>query len=340
MALTSIIKGLGIKILNLWTAKAYFSVLNYHRVIPEQGLESEHAVTPDLFEQQLIWLKRHFNVLPMPIAFQLAQSGLLPKNVVVITVDDGFYDSHQFIFPLLQKHQLTATFFITTNGIETGSLWEDQIMTAVLYANKDHKKISLLGRDFNLEGISDRRHALQTITELVKYQTLAARNEIIKQLQQQLGNPKHPVHDNMFITAEQIKHMHQHGMTIGAHTMHHPILALERNDVAWQEIHSSKLLLEKIISAPVEFFAYPNGKIGTDFSHEHVKMVEEAGFVAAFSTDWGVANLQKDGQFMLKRFTPWDKDPARFCVRLALSALSEQSGFSWLRDKVRKSNKL
>lgn len=329
------VKSLGIRLLNLWAQKNCFSVLNYHRILPNDSLESELALTPEIFEQQLIWLKRHFTVMPLPEALLSASNKTLPPNVVVITVDDGFYDCYQFVFPLLLKHQLTATFFITTSGTECGSLWEDQITTALLYAKPDKQQVCVRGQTFQITDNISKRVAVQEITELVKYQTIEKRNSLIHLIQQQMSFPQHPARKHMFITPEQIRHMHNHGMTIGAHTMHHPILALEQDDIAWQEINHSKVALQQIINSPVEFFAYPNGKAGIDFTQAHVQMVEKAGFSAAFCTDWGVANLQLDGQFMLKRFTPWDKDPARFCLRLALSTLSERFGFRWLRDKVR-----
>lgn len=329
------IKSLVIRLLNFLSLKNSFSVLNYHRILPNDAQHADLALTPETFEQQLIWLKRHFTIVSLPQALLLANTKQLPANTVVITVDDGFYDCYQFAFPLLLKHQLTATFFITTSGIECGSIWEDQIMTALLYAKPEKQQVSILGQTFCITDKMSKLLAVQQITELVKYQTTDDRKALINDLKEQTSFPKHPVRNHMFITAEQIQHMHKQGMTIGAHTMHHPILTLEKDDIAWQEIQQSKVFLEHIINEPIEFFAYPNGKAGIDFNQSHVKMVESAGFSAAFCTDWGVANIQQDSQFMLKRFTPWDKDPARFCLRLALSALSERYGFGWLRDKVR-----
>lgn len=337
MGLLNQLTSLGIKIINLLVRTNSFSVLNYHRILPIDHLHADLAITPEIFEQQLIWLKRHFNVMCLPQAMILAKNKKLPPNTVVITVDDGFYDCFEFAFPLLVKHQLTATFFITTSGIERGSIWEDQILTALFCANPKIKQVSILGQTYEIDHKDDKKNAVQKIIEVIKYQTVEKRNFLIKSIQEQTSFLPPVIKEN-FITAEQIKHMHKHGMTIGAHTINHPILALELDNVAWQEINQSKLILQNIINKPVEFFAYPNGKMGIDFHQAHVKMVEKAGFSAAFCTNWGVVNVEQDNKFMLKRFTPWDKDPARFCLRLALSTLSERYGFGWLRDKVRQIN--
>jgi hypothetical protein len=87
---------------------------------------------------------------------------------------------------------------------------------------------------------------------------------------------------------------------------------------ALAEIADGKHRLEEIIGAPVTLFAYPNGKPGQDYAAEHVRMVREAGFSAAVSTAAGVAAEGSD-LFQLPRFTPWDRKPAAFALRLLLN---------------------
>lgn len=61
-------------------------------------------------------------------------------------------------------------------------------------------------------------------------------------------------------------------------------------------------MLEEIIKAPVNLFAYPNGKPNKDYQLDHVKMVKEIGFDAAVSTAWGAAQSD-DNIYQLPRFT-------------------------------------
>ena len=321
-----------IKILNLFTGKDSFSVLNYHRVIPNGNLLSEEVLTPELFEQQLIWLKRHFKVLPLPTAFVLAQAKMLPKNTVVITIDDGFYDCFAYVYPLLKKHQLTATFFISTSGLEQGYLWENQISYAIFHAPTKLTQLELQQQIFRIGSAAERRASVTAITELTKYQPLQQRQLMIEDILKQCNCPEHL---HQFLTKDQIITMHQNGMTIGAHTVHHPILALETYETAQQEIADSKHFLEQIIESPIEFFAYPNGKYQQDFNDDHVSIVEKLGFKAAFSTDWGVAQPDIDGAYKLKRFTPWDRSPGKFCLRLAMNTLAERYHFRFFKSRVR-----
>jgi peptidoglycan/xylan/chitin deacetylase (PgdA/CDA1 family) len=326
------VANLGIKILNLFAGTDSFSVLNYHRVIPDGDLTSVEGLTPELFELQLIWLKRHFKVLPLPTAFSLAQAKMLPKNTVVITIDDGFYDCFTYVYPLLKKHQLTATFFISTSGIEQGYLWENQISYAIFHAPTELTQLELQQQTFRIGSAAERRTSVAEITELTKYQPLQQRQLMIDDILTQCNCPAHL---HQFLTKDQIITMHQNGMTIGAHTVHHPILALETYETAQKEIADSKQLLEQIIESPIEFFAYPNGKYQQDFNDDHVSIVEKLGFKAAFSTEWGVAQPDVDGAYKLKRFTPWDRSPSKFCLRLAMNTLAERYYFRFFKSRVR-----
>ena len=120
---------------------------------------------------------------------------------------------------------------------------------------------------------------------------------------------------------DQVRQLHRAGMGIGAHTAHHPILASLPAAAARGEIAAGRAALEAIIGAPVPLFAYPNGKPGTDYRAEHVRMVRELGFEGAVSTAWG-ADAEGDA-FQVPRFTPWDRTPGRFLARLCRNLLGK-----------------
>ncbi len=318
--------------LRLFGSTHSFSVLNYHRVMPATDLSNEQALSPELFSRQLAVLKQYFCVLSLPDAMARARLQQLPKNTVVITIDDGFADCYDFVFPLLQQHQLTATFFISTAGLEQGYLWENQISQAISQAPVSLKSVKMCEQEFSLASEDERRHSLLQLLELVKYQPLTERQHSIDALLAQTGQP---VMQHQFVTEPQLQLMHQAGMTIGAHTVHHPILALETDEQARDEIAQSKARLEQITGSPIAYFAYPNGKFGVDFTDSHCDIVQQLGFTAAFSTDWGVADLAQSCPYRLRRFTPWDKDPLRFGLRLMLNQLADRSQLTIFKRRVR-----
>jgi peptidoglycan/xylan/chitin deacetylase (PgdA/CDA1 family) len=122
--------------------------------------------------------------------------------------------------------------------------------------------------------------------------------------------------NDLMMTTSQLREMAQAGMTIGAHTVHHPILARLADDEALAEMVGGKRQLAEVIDAPVRFFAYPNGKPDEDYTGAHVRMAREAGFEAALSTAWGAASSGCD-LYQIPRFTPWDRSAWRYGLRLA-----------------------
>jgi peptidoglycan/xylan/chitin deacetylase (PgdA/CDA1 family) len=105
-------------------------------------------------------------------------------------------------------------------------------------------------------------------------------------------------------------------MSVGAHTVTHPILTKLAPAEARREIVDGRLDLEETLNERVKLFAYPNGKPDRDYDASHVALVRELDFDAAVSTSWGVSDRSSD-RYQLARFTPWDADVNRFGMRLA-----------------------
>lgn len=87
-------------------------ILMYHRVT-DLAAYDQLTVTPSQFDQQLRYLKRHHRVISLAEAVKELQSGRVTSAGVVITFDDGYRDNLEHALPLLQKHQLPATIFVT-----------------------------------------------------------------------------------------------------------------------------------------------------------------------------------------------------------------------------------
>ena len=68
----------------------------------------------------------------------------------------------------------------------------------------------------------------------------------------------------------------------------------------------------------LRFFAYPNGVPERDFNDEHASIVRRVGYEAALTTRPGVSTASTD-PFQMPRFTPWDRTPFRFSMRLILN---------------------
>jgi peptidoglycan/xylan/chitin deacetylase (PgdA/CDA1 family) len=90
---------------------------------------------------------------------------------------------------------------------------------------------------------------------------------------------------------------------------------------ARDEIATGRETLQRLLDTRVGLFAYPNGRPGEDYLPEHVDIVRQLGFDAAFSTSWG-APTAKTSFFEIPRFTPWDRSRLRFGARIVRNLLA------------------
>lgn len=293
--------------------KGRLSVLIYHRVLPEAD-----PLLPDLgdaqtFKWQMESLAAHFNVLPLGEAIQRLRSGSLPARAACITFDDGYADNVEVALPILQEINLPATFFIATGFLDGGRMWNDSIIEAVRCAHGSRLDLrSLQMGNYSIVTLKDRYSAINELLSRFKYLPFDERDARIEALVETIGAI---LPNDLMMKTEQVQILSNTGMEIGAHTVNHPILMNIGHSKSRSEISGGKDHLEEITGRPVRLFAYPNGKPGQDYDAESVKIVKELGFSGAVSTAWGVTRVGSD-YYQLPRFTPWDKTPIKFILRL------------------------
>jgi peptidoglycan/xylan/chitin deacetylase (PgdA/CDA1 family) len=76
---------------------------------------------------------------------------------------------------------------------------------------------------------------------------------------------------------------------------------------------SGRDALQSLLDAPIDVFAYPNGRPDVDYDARHVRMARELGFRGAVSTAPGAAGAAAD-RFQLPRYTPWGRSLAKWSV--------------------------
>ncbi len=294
------------------SARNRATILNFHRVFDGVNIGVGDFISRDEFVLKMEFIKKYFTVLSLPEALECYREKNIPSLAVIITIDDGYQDSYSVITPILESLGIQGAFFIATEGIDNGLLWNDKIRNAIHRTEKLEVKNFLGLPCQEINTLSNKQSAQKSIHNLCKYMTLESRENAIDELIELLDVD---VSDDMFLTAANILEMHNAGMTIGAHTHKHPILNLETNENAYLEISQSKDILEGIIETSVDYFAYPNGKYNEDFNQSHILMLKELGFKAGLTTNWGSLHVDSD-LYAIPRYTPWDRDVSRFGIRL------------------------
>jgi peptidoglycan/xylan/chitin deacetylase (PgdA/CDA1 family) len=268
------------------------SILIYHRVQVQTDPLFPEECDAQRFDEQLRQLAACFNVIPLSDAVRGLDRGKLPPRAACITFDDGYADNADVALPILQRHGLSATFFVAAGFLDGGRMWNDTVIELVRLAPGESLDLSEidLGR-YEIGSVHQRRQAIGSLIDKLKYLPMESRQVKVDEMCALI--PAIPP-DNLMMTSSQVRSLYASGMEIGGHTVNHPILARTDDSVSSVEIANGKEMLEGIIGGQVRLFAYPNGKPGRDYVRQHPEMVKRLGFDAAVSTAHGTATPGSD----------------------------------------------
>lgn len=262
-------------------------VLNYHRIGDalrsplDRGIYSADA---DSFDAQMAFLKRHSDVIA-PSQIDDALQSRRGRHVV-ITFDDGYRDNHSTALPVLRRHDLTATFFVTTGFIDQPQLpWWDEI--AVRVRNCKHRSLDLrpwLPQALALADKAAREAGIHLLLRIYKELPGAQALQMLAQLREACGEDAQveALAAQLWMDWDMIRDLDAQGMTIGGHTVNHPLLARIDDAQQWQEISTCAARLEQELGQPMHYFAYPVGSRDA-FNAHTLACLKRVGVHRAFS---------------------------------------------------------
>jgi peptidoglycan/xylan/chitin deacetylase (PgdA/CDA1 family) len=277
-------------------------ILFYHRVLPERDPLMPDVMWAKAFDNQMAALSQVFHVLPLEEAVEKLGAGTLPERAVSVTFDDGYRDNFHVALPILKRHGLHATFFLTT-GFMSGDLMFNDIATeSIRRFPAGAVDLTFIGQGVLGIGNAEARAKLVlNVVQALKYLPLDARAEACARLSRIATEP---LPTDLMMDADDVRSLVAAGMSVGGHTVDHPILARISNDECYAQIKQNRDVLASLIGYVPRTFAYPNGKPSVDYRAEHVDMVRRAGYSIALSTAFGAATSSCD-PFQLPRVCPW-----------------------------------
>lgn len=101
------------------------SILCYHRV--DDRLKDNVTLGLEQFDRQMTLIKRHYQVVRADqiVRGEVDRSGNRP--IVAVTFDDGYLDNYANARPILNKHGVPATFFVSTGIVDTDREFQHDI---------------------------------------------------------------------------------------------------------------------------------------------------------------------------------------------------------------------
>ncbi len=258
-------------------------VLAYHGIVPDALADRpwvpSHYVTVSQFERQMALLAALGESIVQPLDTAIAGLGANHADhpVVCLTFDDGMADNAELALPILDRHGLTATFFLTTGHVDTGVLLVNDMVRLLGHA------ISTGRCDPPPKGTG---LALLTQPGCYKATSLfACREELLAfwRANQSKADPE-AIAALAVMSWDQARRLRDAGMEIGAHTVDHVILSRESDSVRRDQIESSIRQIKAELKIDRVPFAYPNGQ-REDFGPPDVDVLE------ALRTPYAVTTL-------------------------------------------------
>ena len=306
-------------------------ILMYHRFTDK---EMDEEKTPGrVFEEEICYAKERFRFMDMEEYLGRVKNGKeVPDKTAIVTVDDGYRDFYEIAYPVLRKHAVPATVFLTTDFIDgKGWLWIDIIRYALKETTRDGLTIEIAGKthELSIRDEKETRWASRTLGVACKTLSPQDRTATLEKLLEMLGVelPARPTEDFAPLTWAQVIEMHRDGISFGAHTCSHPILTRVERDRALYEIAESKKRIEENLGRQVVSFCYPNGFEG-DYDAELKRTVETEGFWGATTAVYGMNGRGSD-RYELRRI------PAGY--RQLVGFMADMSGFNECRRFLRQS---
>lgn len=296
-------------------AQGSLVVLAYHRILPhaERRMATSRPmiISAEVFDGQMAELARKYAVLSLDEVLDHYHTRRpFPRRAVHVTFDDGYADNFNHALPILSRHSVPATFFLTTGPMDTGALlWWDELGAALLALcgrNPAGTDALLRAGPPTLGPILNRIFAdpgqpiglIDYCTRLLNGAPEPVRKETLAALVALAAPYRNGTPPRLMLTWDQARAMQREGMTLGAHTVNHTYLD-ELDDASGVfEVGECIDRIEQETGVRPRAFSYPAGRT-TDRSRA---WLERAGIELALTTRVG-RNRSDGDRFALKR---WD----------------------------------
>ncbi len=241
-------------------------------------------ITPAFLDRVLGLLRAEgFEIVPLDdVPARLAEPG---PPFAALTFDDGYRDNLEHALPVLRRHGVPATFFVTADYASgRGRLWWLELEEAVRRLDRVEIAVGEARLDLPARTDAEKDRAFSRVYWALRRLPEAGLRAAVARLGARVGLDPDALVARHCLPDEGVRALAEEpGVTIGAHTLSHPRLATLDEAGARREIAGSRAVLEERLGRPVRHFAYPVGD-PTSAGPREFRLAREAGFATAVTT--------------------------------------------------------
>lgn len=271
-----------------------------------KGLDAAH------FAGQLEYVLKHYRPVRMEdVLAAIRGEAELPPRSILLTFDDGYAEHFDVVFPLLDRHGVQGSFFPPASAVLDGKVLDVNKIHFVLASQPDvsvlvdamERRIEELSVDLELEPVATLRERYAKPgrydpAEVVYLKRVLQRGlpEDARALVVDELFPRFVSADEaafaaeLYVSLEQLRCMHRHGMFIGSHSYDHVWLdSLSTAEQEDQVVRSLGFLEQVGVERDQWVMCYPYG--GYDASL--LGVIAGHGCAAGLTTEVALAHLDR-----------------------------------------------
>jgi peptidoglycan/xylan/chitin deacetylase (PgdA/CDA1 family) len=213
-----------------------------------------------------------------------------PRRFVCITFDDGYRDNKEFAYPILKKYDAPFAIYVATSFADrVGELWWLALEAVIAQNELIGLRIDGTDRWFEARNVPEKRAVYDHIYAWLRQ---LPTEDALRRLMREL-TLRHRVdmgafcrdlcmdwHELSELAADPL-------VTIGAHTVNHPILTKVDEKTVRAELENSRAVIEAALGVRPRHLAYPVGD-RTAAGPREFKIADDLGFATAVTTRPGV----------------------------------------------------
>jgi peptidoglycan/xylan/chitin deacetylase (PgdA/CDA1 family) len=243
------------------------TIMTLHNVRPPRHDEFQPnrllEVTPAFFERVIRRLRRsRADLVSLDEMHRRMVTRDFERRFVCITFDDGYRDTLEFAYPVLKKYEVPFAVYVATGFTDrVGEMW--WLALEAVIAKNHLIGLRLDGEDrwFNCRTVEEKSATFDHLYWwLRRRQTEAELRQVVRELAARYHVDVARYCADLCMTWEEIAGLAADPLvTIGAHTVNHPILAKLPEAAVRSELENSRGVIEAALGKRPQHFAYPVG---------------------------------------------------------------------------------
>ena len=252
---------------------------------------SHLEVTPEFLRATLAHLRsRRIAVISMDELHRRLAKRDFSQRFACFTFDDGYRDNRDFALPVMREFDAPFTVYVASDFAQgNGNLWWVALEMVVAKASRIEVAFDGVASCIDCATLSAKHSAFARLHDWLR--ALPVGTDLAREvgaLCARHGVDQAAICRDLCMTWDELKPFAAEPLVgIGAHTVTHCNLALQSDQIAGEEMATSRSRIESALQRPVLHFAYPYGdKLaarGREFS-----LAKAAGFNTAVTTRPGM----------------------------------------------------